>query len=64
MPREEIFGKREEEETSSEGEGMRLAAEVVRSGVPVGRCKEEGMELEGRGMPRREIFGRSEVFSR
>jgi hypothetical protein len=37
MPREEIFGKREEEETSSEGEGTRLAPEVARSGVLAGR---------------------------
>jgi hypothetical protein len=64
MPREEIFGKREEEETSSEGEGPRLAPEVARSGVHAGRREREGTGPEGQGMRRREIFGRSEAFSR
>jgi hypothetical protein len=56
MPREDIFGRREEEGTrregegtSSEGEGTRLTAELPWLGVPLGGSEREGMEPEGRG---------------
>ncbi len=52
--------KRKEEETSSEGEGTRLAPEVARSGVFIGRCERGRTGPEGQGMRRGEIFGRSE----
>jgi hypothetical protein len=60
MPREELLGKREEDATSSEEEGMRLAPEVARSDVLFGRREREGTGPEGRGMRRGELFGRSE----
>jgi hypothetical protein len=60
MPREELFGKREEDAASSDKEGMRLATEIARSGVLFGQHEKEGTGPEGRGMRRGELFGRSE----
>jgi hypothetical protein len=62
MPREEAFGRREEEGMASGGEGTSLEGDLARLVLSFGSLGEEGIGRDGRGTRRREVFGSREGF--